>query len=154
MASTFGIAPRPRGPRVALGVLHIVVAVTAVLGGGALVLGSLSPGSMGMLVPDLSYLEGSPFPDFVAPGVVLAIVVGGTQLAAGILALRSAGGWRVASAIASFGLAIWIFVQMTIIPFSVLQALYFAAALGGFGLLLLDLGILRRRPTLTVGRTP
>ena len=43
-----------------------------------------------------------------------------------------------ATSTAAFGLLIWIFVQMMFIPFSLLQAGYFAAGLVELGLLLLD----------------
>jgi hypothetical protein len=36
---------------------------------------------------------------------------------------------------------IWIFIQMVFIPFSVLQAVYFAAGLAELGLLLLLMGL-------------
>ena len=138
-------ASRPRRLwRIVLGVLHLVVALTAVAGGLTLVIGTLIGDTSGVLVPAADYLTGSPFPNYLVPGVLLAAVVGGTQALAGILTLLDRAGWPVGSAVASFGLAIWVFVQMTIIPFSFLQAVYFAFALGEIGLLLAAYGILSR----------
>lgn len=48
------------------------------------------------------------------------------------------------TAVAGFGLLIWIFVQMMFIPFSPLQAIYFAAGLAEVGFVLLGLGLVRR----------
>jgi hypothetical protein len=83
----------------------------------------------------LAYLENSPFASFLVPGLILGGVVGGTQLAAAIALLAK---WRMAlllSAVAGFGMLIWIFVELAMIrEFSWLQAAYFT--LGGLELLL------------------
>ena len=138
---TFG-----RPARLALAWLHSLVALTALAGGATLIYGALIGDPTGMLVPPKEYLDDSPFPDFVGPGILLAGVVGGTQVLAAILAFRGRAHWQVASAVASFGLAIWVFVQMVFIPFSFLQAVYMGFALGEIGLLLLSYGILSGRP--------
>ena len=130
--------------RITLAVLHALVALTALAGGLTLIYGALFGDPTGLLVPPVEYLEGSPFPDFVGPGLLLAGVVGGTQVLASILAFRGRAYWQVGSAVASFGLAIWVFVQMIFIPFSFLQAVYMGFALGEIGLLLLSYGILSR----------
>ena len=49
----------------------------------------------------------------------------------------------LATVVAGYAAVIWIVVQMTIIPFSVLQAIYVALGLGEIGLVLLALGVLR-----------
>jgi hypothetical protein len=61
------------------------------------------------------------------PGVILGVVVGGTQLAAAIALLRKQRSALLLSAIAGFGMLIWIFVELAIIrQYSWLQAAYFA----------------------------
>ena len=74
----------------------------------------------------LEYLANSPFSSYAVPGLILGVVVGGTQLAAATALL---GGRRIAlllSAIAGFGMLIWIFVELAIIrQYSWLQSAYF-----------------------------
>lgn len=111
--------------------VQAVVALTSAAGGIALMSGS--NGSLG-ITPPPGLLAGSPFDSYVIPGLILLIVVGGTHLVAFLLLLRSHPSSPAWCAVAGFGLLIWIFVQMTIIPFSVLQAVYF-----GLGLLELAL---------------
>jgi hypothetical protein len=75
----------------------------------------------------LGYLADSPFPSYAVPGVILGVVVGGTQLAAAIALLRKQRSALLLSAIAGFGMLIWIFVELAIIRrYSWLQAAYFA----------------------------
>lgn len=121
------------------------VAVTAFLGGTALVLGSLVPSLRTVMVPPEEYLQGSPFATYLLPGLALGIVLGGIHAVAFVLLLRE-DRWAVfASAAAAFAALIWIFVQMIVIPFSVLQAVYFAAGLIEVGLVMLMLGLLPMR---------
>jgi hypothetical protein len=124
--------------RVILIVLTASVGLSATTGGLALIVDSAASSSGGGVVPDLSYLEGSPFNSYAAPGIILATVVGGTHILAALLVGRGAAKGAFATSIAAFSLLIWIFVQMMFIPFSPLQAVYFAAGLVELGLLLLD----------------
>lgn len=87
-------------------------------------------------------LQDSPFSSYLVPGLILALVVGGTHLAAFVLTLRRARPAGFVTAVAAFAILIWIFVQMVFIPFSALQALYFAVGLAELGFLLLSLGLL------------
>lgn len=132
----------PRLTRVALLVLTLLVALTAFAGGAALVAGTFLPDSGLVIVPPVEYLEGSPFDSYLVPGLVLGLVLGGVHLVAFILLLRTRWG-ALAATVAGYAALIWIFVQMMIIPFSFLQALYFAAGLAELGLVLLRLGVLR-----------
>ena len=117
------------------------VAVTAIAGGGVLVLGALMPTTATVFSPPDEYLLGTPFSSYLVPGLVLALVVGGLHTAAFILDLTRHP-WRVlAAATAGFALLLWIFVQMIYIPFSFLQAVYFAAGLAEMGFIMLCLGI-------------
>jgi hypothetical protein len=111
--------------------------LTVLLGFGAL---SAFVGSVlaiwlnGAGVP-LEYLATSPFTSYVIPGLVLGLVVGGTQLAAAI-ALRTCRSVALPlSAVAGFGMLIWTFVELAMIKqYSWLQTAYFA--LGGLELIL------------------
>jgi hypothetical protein len=132
----------PRFPRVSLLVLLALVAVTAIAGGAALILGALNPELATVLSPPPSYLEGSPFSSYLVPGLVLAIVVGGTQALAFLLGVTRSDLGMLAAATAAIALLIWVFVQMMFIPFSFLQAIYFACGIAETGLVLIALGVL------------
>ncbi|WP_349866703.1 hypothetical protein [Leifsonia sp. WHRI 6310E] len=122
--------------------LTATVAVTALAGGLALAVGSMTGAGAGGALPSPAYLTGSPFATYLLPGLILALVVGGTHVVAALLIGRGSRRGPFAVAVAGFGLLIWIFVQMAFIPFSPLQAAYFAAGLTELGLLLLALGLL------------
>jgi hypothetical protein len=91
----------------------------------------------------LKYLADSPFPSYAVPGFILGVVVGGTQLAAAIALLRRQRIALLLSAIAGFGMLIWIFVELAIIrQYSWLQSAYFALGVLELILVLALLGIL------------
>jgi len=117
---------------------HVVVRIlTALVAFGALsaVVGAvLAIAANGAGVP-LEYLENSPFSSYFIPGLLLGVVVGGTQLAAAIALLARRAIALLLSAIAGFGMLIWIFVELAMMQqFSWLQAAYFG--LGGLELVL------------------
>lgn len=87
-----------------------------------------------MLSPSVEYLEGSPFSSY--------LVLGGLHLVVFALVLRRHDRWVLAGAVAAFDALIWIFVQMVFIPFSFLQAFYFALGVAEAGLVMLALGVL------------
>jgi hypothetical protein len=128
--------------RLGLLVTTLAVALTAVAGGAALIVGSLDASLATVLSPPVEYLEGSPFGSYLVPGIILAVVLGGVHLVAFVLVYRRHDRWILASAIAAFDALIWIFVQMMFIPFSFLQAFYFALGLAEVGLVMLALGVL------------
>lgn len=130
--------------RAGLLVTTLLIGLTAVAGGVALVIGSLDASLATVLSPPREYLEGSPFDSYLLPGFILALVLGGLHLVVFALIVRRHPGWVLASAIAAFDVLIWIFVQMVIIPFSFLQATYFVLGLAEVGLVMLALGVLRR----------
>jgi type VI protein secretion system component VasK len=100
----------------------------------ALVGAVLAIAANGAGVP-LEYLNNSPFSSFFVPGLILGVVVGGTQLAAAIALLARRGIALLLSVVAGFCMLIWIFVELAIIrQFSWLQAAYFI--LGGLELIL------------------
>jgi hypothetical protein len=133
-----------RWVRIVLTILTGLIGLTAIAGGLALIIGAVTPSAVGSIVPDRSYLGGSPFTSYTVPGLVLAVVVGGLHLVAALLVGRASAAGPFVTAVAAFGLLIWIFVQMMFIPFSPLQAIYFAAGLSELGLVLLGLGLFRR----------
>ncbi|GLI26809.1 hypothetical protein ARHIZOSPH14_10510 [Agromyces rhizosphaerae] len=122
-------------------VLQAFVAVTAAAGGVALILGSVDASSSSAVVPPVEYLDGSPFGSYAIPGVVLALVLGGTHAVAFVALLRRVRWAALAATVAGYTALIWIFVQMMVIPFSVLQAVYFGIGLAEVGLVLLALGV-------------
>ena len=130
--------------RRALLALQAVVAITAVAGGVALVVGATVPALSTVLVPPAEYLEGSPFTSYAVPGILLAVVIGGTHALAFVTLARRTRWGPFLSAATAFGILIWIFVQMLVIPFSPLQAVYFAAGIGEAGLLMVYLGLFDR----------
>ena len=130
-----------RVSRVVLLVLDAFMALSAIGGGIALMLGALP-------IP-ISYLEGSPFDSYVVPGVILAVALGGVNAWAFVLLLRRRPFALFAGAIAAFDGLIWIVVELVWIPFGFLHAVYFTVPLiqAGFVMLALGLGTWRRRRT-------
>ena len=118
------------------------VALTAFAGGIALMLGALIPDLSVVITPPAEFLENSPFSSYLVPGMVLALVLGGVHAIAFVLLLRRRPSALFAAAAAGYGALIWIFVQMMVIPFSFLQAVYFMAGAVELGLVLLFLGLL------------
>lgn len=121
------------------------VALTSIAGGAVMVAGTwFGADSLGIppemrLPPDL--LQGSPFNTYLVPGLLLSLIIGGVHVAGFILLIGHHRLAPFAAAVAGYSILIWIFVQMGFVPFSVLQAVYFAAGLAELGLLLLLLGL-------------
>jgi hypothetical protein len=127
---------RPRRPA-ALWILLVLLLVQG-LGGlaGGLSL-ALKPDGSIMKMP-VSYLEGSPFSDFLIPGLVLLLVLGVLPLAAAAgLWLGRRWAWYAAFAVGC-ALMIWILVEITIVPFSWLQP-----AFGVVGVLIFAVAVLK-----------
>lgn len=118
-------------------------ALSAVGGGIAM----LATDGMGM--PG-SFLAEGPFTSFLWPGIILLLVVGGSQLLAlGLLLVRreSALLW---SAVSGFGMLIWIFVETGMIRgMSWLQVIYFTTGAVQLILVVALLGVVAWLP-----RTP
>lgn len=118
-----------------------LLAFGAVSAAGGAVLGTVFGGAG---VP-LAYLAGTPFDSYLVPGLILGIVVGGTQTAALVGLLRRSTWALGASAIAGFGLIIWIFVEMAVIgEYSFLQAIYFGCGVSEILAVTVLLGIAPR----------
>ncbi|WP_257614114.1 hypothetical protein [Arthrobacter sp. 31Y] len=127
-----------------------LVAVTAIAGGLVMAIGSWPGVDKSVLPPEIQlpveYLDGSPFSSYLVPGLLLALIVGGSHTVAFVLLLRRRGLASMAAATAGYSILVWIFVQMALIPFSALQAAYFGAGLAEVGLLLLLLGVISPEP--------
>jgi len=107
------------------------------LGGG---IGLIAANGMGM---PMSWLVGSPFDSYVGPGVILLLVVGGTQALAVLLQHRRQPWYPAAAAVAGFGMVIWIYVELIILPgYSFLHTLYFGTGMLQLIVTLLCLGVL------------
>ena len=116
--------------------LECLVGVTAAGGG----IGLITTDGLGMPV---SWLKNSPFPSYLIPGLILFFAVGGTNICAAAIGLKNYRHPYAASAVAGFGLLIWIFTEIYIIGHSHwLQFFYF-----GTGILILILAMLTNRDT-------
>jgi hypothetical protein len=115
------------GPlRVALTALDAFVAIAAVGGGLALLLGL-----EGDRFPT-AWLTGTPFDTYALPGLVLSVLVGGSAAVATIVLLRSPRTGGLASLLAGLVLAAWIVGEILIVTadgevVSPMEALFLAA---------------------------
>lgn len=127
---------RPRRPA-ALWILLVLLLIQG-LGGiaGGLSL-TLKPDGSVMGMPT-SILDGSPFSDFLVPGLILLLVLGVLPLVAVVgLWLGARWAWYAAVAVGC-ALMIWILVEITMIPFSWLQP-----AFGVVGVLIFAVAVLK-----------
>jgi len=103
--------------------LEFFVGLTAAWGGIKL----LQTGGLGMPV---SWLSDSPFSDYTLPALILAVIVGGTNLLSAFLEFRKHTYAAYSSAVAGYGLLIWIFTEMYLLKHaSWLQVAYFSIAI-------------------------
>jgi len=113
--------------------LQLFIGIGAV-GGGFVLIMDPTGGTIGM---PISFLAGSPFPNYLIPGLFLLIINGFGTLAGSVSTLKN---FRYAGEIAIvFGIILmaWIVIQLIIIKsFSFFHPMYFAAGLieafGGF----------------------
>src|ERR1035438_7016766 len=133
-AAPLSVAPRRPAALIALIVVQLFQAIGA-LGGGATLIASPKGGIIKM---PPSNLDGSPFKDFLIPGIILFVVLGlGPLLASWVLirqprstALervnpfpRQYWGWTL-SGVIGVGLVVWIAVESLIVPYIFLQPFY------------------------------
>jgi hypothetical protein len=123
-----GTIERPalnRAGRAAVALL-VFLAVGAAAGGAALV---YRPDGSVMQMP-LSMLAGSPFPDFLVPGLILGGLFGVGSLAVAILGLRASPVAPFLAFAIGVGQMIWIVVELAIIKgVSILHPLFFGVGL-------------------------
>jgi hypothetical protein len=105
-------------------VLLVMQGIGGLAGGAALV---AAPDG-GILHLPQSYLQGSPFPDYLVPGLILGLVLGVLPVVVALGLWRHTAWSWYGSFTVGCGLIIWIVVEVLIIPFDLLQAIY--AALG------------------------
>ncbi|WP_233199612.1 hypothetical protein [Cryobacterium sp. N22] len=105
-------------------------------------------GGLGLMVGDgmgmpMSWLAGTPFDSYMIPGLILLVVIGGTQTLA-VLGQHGRQPWYPAAAgVAGFGMIIWVYVEVALLPvYSFLHTLYFTTGTLQLIVLLLFLGIL------------
>lgn len=98
-----------RGMCVALFVIDLFVALTAI--GGAL---ALVAGLEANRFP-LAWLQGTPFTSYVIPGLLLTMVVGGSAAVAAVLLLRNPTGGAWAALLAGLILLGWIAGEVVIL---------------------------------------
>jgi hypothetical protein len=129
-------ADRPRRPA-AVWALLVLLVVQGLGGlGGGLSL-TIAPDGSIMRMPT-SLLDGSPFRDFLIPGLILLLVLGVLPLvAAAGLWMRRRWAWYAAFVVGC-GLMIWILVELTIIPYDILQPIF-----GGIGVAIFVVSLLR-----------
>ena len=93
------------------GVIQLFVAVGAIICGSILI---VDPSGVTMKM-SVKMLAGTPFADFLAPGIILLLINGFGQLAAGVLTFRRSRVSGLFGACFGIALMIWIFVQVNMI---------------------------------------
>lgn len=119
-----------------LGILQLFISLSALAGGYGFI---ADPTGAAQGMP-LSFLDGSPFKDFLIPGIILFIFNGIGSGIAGFLTLRRYCYAGEIAFVFGAGLVVWIIVQVQIIPFHWMHTLYFL-----LGVAELVLGLMLRR---------
>src|SRR5436305_136790 len=119
---------REKGARIALAIVDLFAAASAIVGAVGLVVGFMNI--------TLSVLRGTPFTDFTVPALLLGFVVGGSALVAAIIAVFGPRRFEtLASAAAGCVMAGWMTVEVALIGLDAwLQPAYFAVGLLMIGL--------------------
>lgn len=119
------IAPNARGVRLSVAGLCLFTGITAALGGLELVLWPRGGIEWAPWL-DPSILRASPFETFLVPGLLLGLVIGLLNLAAGVLTARRHRHGPPLAFVAGSALTIFILVELLWLPWSPLQGLYLA----------------------------
>jgi hypothetical protein len=105
------------------GTLQALVGLSALVSGALMV---VFPAGGPMRLPS-AMLQGSPFTDFLVPGLILFAVIGLGHATASVMSFRRSRFSGYTGAVMGLGLMIWIFVQVSLIGGGHwLQYLYFA----------------------------
>jgi hypothetical protein len=100
------------------GIILFIIGLSAISGGIGLITNKIAP--------PISLLHGY-FPSYLIPGIILTFVVGGTHLLAAFSIFKKIKIAPELSAVAGFGMLIWLFTEIYIIQTGdVLQIIYFA----------------------------
>ena len=103
-------------------IVQFLVGLGAVVCGAMLIV--VPTGTLLHLPPDT--LKGTPFANFLVPGIILFLVIGIGQLVGGLFTIRKHRYSGYLGAVLGFGLMIWIFVQVNMIGGrDILQYSYF-----------------------------
>lgn len=116
-----------RASRIALIALDTFLALSAIGGGVALV--------VGFQTPPISLLDGSPFRDYLFPGLALIFMVGGSATFAAAALIRGLGLAPIANLVAAVAVIIFEVVEITVIgspagPARNMQIFYISLGLG------------------------
>ena len=109
-------------------------------------------GGIGMIVADglsmpKSLLADTPFTTFTIPGLILLVVVGGTQLASAVLLVKRRASALLWSAVAGFGILIWTISEIGLIhALTYAQTIYVVSGLLQLVLVFALLGIAQWLP--------
>jgi hypothetical protein len=112
--------------RWALIILSIFLALSAIGGGIALV--------VGFNTPPVADLAGSPFSDYTLPGLALLVVVGGSAVLTAILLIRRHRFATLAALVAGLIIMVFEFVEVLAIAAQVMQIIYFVVGVKMAGL--------------------
>lgn len=131
-----------------LAVHHFIIAIGALFGGMAAIIDPFEP----LGVPN-ELLDGSPFDNYLIPGLILFTIIGVGNLISAYTAVKRSKHQGYISSVFSWALMIWIVVQCIMIDaIDFLHVLYFALGLLGAVLAMLILYEQRAFPTNLFGR--
>lgn len=131
-----------------LAVHHFIIAIGALFGGMAAIIDPFEP----LGVPN-ELLDGSPFDNYLIPGLILFTIIGAGNLIGAYTAVKRSKHQGYISSVFSWALMIWIVVQCIMIDaIDFLHVLYFALGLLGAVLAMLILYEQRVFPTNLFGR--
>ena len=91
-----------------LAILLLFTGVISVISGAVMI----ATNGMGM---PLEWLDGTAFSSYLAPGLILLIVIAGVATLAGIFLIKKKKGALEAAAASGFGLLIWLFTEMYVL---------------------------------------
>lgn len=122
---------RERRFRSTAAALCMFTGLTAMFGGGALILSPTGGASLGL---PMSMLEGTPFNTYLIPGFLLFFVVGVSNLFAGVRLIRRLASADMYAVAAGGILAIWLVTQMVMLnTVAFLHVLYMVVAVATMG---------------------
>ncbi len=134
-------ATRPPAARRAaplLAAVQIVLGIAALFGGYGLL---ADAEGLGMRE---AWLDGSPFPDYTVPGLVLLVAIGGGMLVSGALAAAGHRWAHRSALVMGAGLALWLVIETAIIGMQAWEQVVLLVVCGAVAAYLLRDGFTRR----------